>query len=92
LKAIYEASGWVGVLRHELERMRARDPQGGYSPAKVYIAQLAAQLGETDLAFASLEDAMKQRLMGFAYLKVDPLLAPLRRDPRYEDLVRRAGL
>lgn len=56
------------------------------------IARLAAQLGEPDLAFRYLEEAPQFRLIGVSYLKVDPMLAPLRGDRRYTDLVRRAGL
>ncbi|HVR44374.1 MAG TPA: tetratricopeptide repeat protein, partial [Thermoanaerobaculia bacterium] len=92
LRAIYDVSGWSGVLRAELEQLRSEDSHGGYSPSRVYAAQLATQLGESDLAFQYLEEALEHRLIGLSYLKVDPLLSPLRKDRRYEDLVRRAGL
>ncbi|HUF10209.1 MAG TPA: hypothetical protein VMO47_12875, partial [Rhodothermales bacterium] len=92
LKAIYDVSGWSGVLGAELERLRSEDPREGYSPSRVYAAQLAAQLGESDRAFQYLEEALEYRLIGVSHLKVDPLLFPLRKDRRYGDLVRRAGL
>ncbi len=49
-------------------------------------------LGETDLAFASLESAFKAHDDNLVYLKTDPLLADLRGDPRYGDLLKRMGL
>src|SRR5690606_13114374 len=89
---IYKTSGWNGVLDAELALMRSQDMPGEYSTRKVYIAELAAQLGENDVAFHYLDEALKFRLLGFSYIKVDPLLEPIRTDPRYSKLVARANL
>jgi len=53
------------------------------------IASIYAQLGETGLAVASLEQAYQQRYPLLAYLKVERRWDPLRDDPRFQDLVRR---
>ena len=91
-RGIYETSGLSGVLRAELDLMRSRDQKGKYSAMKIYIAQLAAQLGDKNAAFEYLEEAFQFRLIGLSHLKVDPLLEPLRRDARYVDLLARTGL
>jgi len=49
-------------------------------------------LGEKDKAFEWLEKAYQERSNYVAYLKVFPILDPLRSDPRFADLVRRVGL
>jgi hypothetical protein len=52
-------------------------------------AQVHAQLGEKDKAFADLGNALAARDGGLLYLKMDPLLDPIRGDPRYAALVRK---
>jgi len=53
------------------------------------IALIYAGLSEKDGAFAWLEKAYQVRDKGLTYLKIDPLLDPLRSDPRFQDLLRR---
>jgi hypothetical protein len=50
-----------------------------------------AGLGDSDQAFAWLERAYEERRIRMQWLKVDPLLAPLRSDPRFAAFVRRVG-
>ena len=59
------------------------------SPYFVGTAYLA--LGERDRAFEYLGRAYEERSHGLTYLKVDPILDPVRADPRYADLLRRVG-
>ena len=59
----------------------------GYDRAAVYAA-----LGRTDDAFAALEEAYKSRAEWMSYLKVDPQMDTLRRDPRYANLLKRLSL
>ena len=89
---IYETLGSNGVLRAELDLMKSRDQKRKYSTRKIYMAQLATQLGENDAAFEYLDEAFRFRLIGLSDLKVDPLLAPLRGDARYGELLARTGL
>lgn len=49
-------------------------------------------LGDKDQTFFWLEKAYQERSNYVAYLKVFPLLDPLRSDPRFADLIRRVGL
>ena len=58
----------------------------------VAFAMMHAGLGETDAAFASLDHALEDRRGWLAYLKVEPLLDPLRGDPRFGRLLERMRL
>ena len=49
-------------------------------------------LGDKEQTFVWLEKAFQERSNYVAYLKVFPLLDPIRSDPRYNDLIRRTGL
>ena len=74
------------VLNELLELNKARY----VTPAafvNVYIG-----LGDKDKAFEWLETAYMERSNYVAYLKVFPIVDPLRSDPRYADLLRRIGL
>jgi serine/threonine protein kinase/tetratricopeptide (TPR) repeat protein len=56
------------------------------------LAMGYAALGNLDRAFELLERAFQARSAGLIYLHLDPAYEPLRRDPRFADLVRRIGL
>jgi TolB-like protein/DNA-binding winged helix-turn-helix (wHTH) protein/Tfp pilus assembly protein PilF len=49
-------------------------------------------LGDKEQAFVWLEKAYQERSNYVAFLKVFPLLDPLRSEPRFADLVKRVGL
>jgi hypothetical protein len=55
-----------------------------YYPAQVWIA-----LGDADAAFRDLETAYEERVHWLAAIRIDPSLAPLRTDPRFEALAIR---
>jgi TolB-like protein/lipopolysaccharide biosynthesis regulator YciM len=55
------------------------------------IAFIYAGLGDKENAFAWLDSAFQARDKGILYLKIDPCLDPLRPDPRFQELIRRAG-
>ena len=56
------------------------------------VANIYAALGEKDKAFVELEKAFGNHDWELFRLKVDPLMEPLRDDPRYKDLLKRMGL
>ncbi len=51
-----------------------------------------AGLGDKEQAFAWLERAYQEHRDLIIWLNTDPILEPLRSDPRFHDLVRRVGL
>jgi TolB-like protein len=55
----------------------------------VQYAEIYAQLGDLDHAFASLDKAVEIRDPGLQSLKRDPFIDPVRRDPRYAALLQR---
>jgi tetratricopeptide (TPR) repeat protein len=56
---------------------------GGYQYAEIY-----AQWGENKAALDWLEKAMRLRDPGLASLRVDPLVDPLRKEPRFQAVMR----
>jgi TolB-like protein/DNA-binding winged helix-turn-helix (wHTH) protein/Tfp pilus assembly protein PilF len=62
-----------------------------YIPA-FCVAEIYAELGRSDEAFAWLERAYNERAPHLVNLRVEPTLDSLRSDPRYGDLLRRVGL
>jgi TolB-like protein/Flp pilus assembly protein TadD len=57
-----------------------------------YLAIIHLGLGETDEAFAQLERAYEERSGFLPFLKVEPMLDPLRSDERFKNLIERVGL
>ncbi|MEO6527565.1 MAG: protein kinase [Gemmatimonadaceae bacterium] len=55
-------------------------------------AQMYAVMGEPDRAIAWLERGFTSNAAILAYMNVDNLLAPLRTDPRFQAMLRRAAL
>jgi tetratricopeptide (TPR) repeat protein len=55
----------------------------------VRIADDYAELGKDDKAFEWLDRSFRKGDLELAYLKVNPWLAPLRPDPRFQNLVHR---
>ncbi len=62
-----------------------------YIPA-YFIARIHIGLGDKDKAFAWLEKACEERYGFLAFLNVDPVFDPLRKDARFADLADRVGL
>ena len=60
--------------------------------AAYQIAQIYAYRGEADQAFEWLDKAYKQRDGGLAYLKGDPLLRNIEKDPRYRAFLQKMKL
>jgi tetratricopeptide (TPR) repeat protein len=56
-----------------------------------FVATFHAELGEKDKAFAMLDEALETKDQHMAQMKVDPFMDPLRDDPRFAAILRRAG-
>jgi TolB-like protein/tetratricopeptide (TPR) repeat protein len=82
------ALGHAAAAQQALEKLIAEN-----SATFAYqIAEIYAVRGEKDKAFEWLERAIAQHDGGVVYLKRDRMLASLRADPRYSDLLRRLHL
>jgi tetratricopeptide (TPR) repeat protein len=76
----------LAILR-ELEQR----PEGRYVPRSA-VAAVHVALGDHDHALANLESACEERCVWLPHaLTVDPRFAPLRDEPRYQDLARRVS-
>jgi tetratricopeptide (TPR) repeat protein len=80
----YSESGPKGYWMWRLEKLK-----GKYEHDPYFTAQIYAQLGHKDQALAWLEKAYEKHDGRMYRLKVEPLLDPLRSDPRFGDLLRR---
>lgn len=80
---VYHALKREGDSDAALNAVIATDQNG----AAFEIAEVYAYRGESNKALAWLDRAYRQRDGGLTYVKVDPLLKSLRRDPRYADLL-----
>lgn len=62
-----------------------------YVPS-LYFALISTGLGDKDDAFRWMEAAVEERAEYLVYLGSEPLADPLRRDPRFAELIRRVGI
>jgi len=65
---------------------RPRDPRAAYNLARVY-----ASFDEKDHAFTWLAKALQLGFDDLEFVKTDPVLAGLRTDPRFEQVLERRG-
>ncbi len=71
----------------KLRDLEKTEPVDSYDFAVLYVG-----LGEKDKAFVELEKSFNERGYYVPLLRVDPLMDPLRDDPRFADLIKRIGL
>jgi TolB-like protein/Tfp pilus assembly protein PilF len=82
----FAKGGWQGLLKEA-----ATQP----APLKFWqydLAQLYAEMGDKENAFARLNQAIEDREQFIGFVKVEPSLQPLRSDPRFAELLKKAGL
>jgi len=85
---VASAAGDENAARAALDVLVAQHAeQGAYQVAVTHAA-----LGDIDEAFIWLRKSHALRDPGLAEARVDPLMAPLREDPRYQALLERLGL
>jgi TolB-like protein/Flp pilus assembly protein TadD len=86
----YAKTGRPEKAEEAIKRLRdieKTEPVDPYSFAVVYVG-----LGDKDKAFVELEKSFSERGYYVPLLSVDPLMDPLRDDPRFADLIKRVGL
>jgi TolB-like protein/class 3 adenylate cyclase len=91
LRAGYEAAGERGFWEATLEALGPRIdrlPSG----SRYDMVQACAQLGRMDEAFDHLDPLVEARHASTPQVLWDPLMEPLRSDPRFEELKRKLGL
>jgi tetratricopeptide (TPR) repeat protein len=84
VRAAYDSQGWTGLLEAELELFLD-------ASAYPWAAGSYAELGRVDEAFDALFTATEVRSATLIMVKVMPNLEPLHSDPRWEEVLRRAG-
>ena len=91
LNAAYKEAGWQGVLQKQRAITLAKAQKGEFSPRYYRIAMLSALVGDKDKALEFLNQAFNYRSANITFLKSDPALDSLRGDPRFHELMQRAG-
>jgi TolB-like protein len=85
LAITYDKLGRRADADAELKKWQAEMGDGAaYQYAAIY-----AQWGDTEKALEWLDTAMRVRDPGLTYLKTDPLVDPLRKEPRFQAIERR---
>lgn len=86
----YATAGHKADAQGELRVLTAAASHNQYVPPS-YLAVIAIAMGDKDKAFAYLNQSYQDRSEHILYLGVEPLVDPLRADPRFEDLLKRVG-
>ena len=86
----YAMTGKTAEAKQELARLKSLSVKRYVAPSYMAIVYIA--LGDKDQAFAALEQSYQLRSEHVLYLKVEPLVDPLRSDPRFASLLQRVGL
>jgi len=86
----YAKAGRTSVARSILEEMKINT--GGRYLASPMIARIHLGLGEIDEAFEWLREGIEERSYWIVFMKMDPVYDEIRSDPRFRELLLRAGL
>jgi tetratricopeptide (TPR) repeat protein len=82
--------GRKGEAREMLSALRDLQSAGYVSPLD--FATVYGGLGEIDAALGEVERAFEERDASLVYLRTQPGLAPLRSEPRFQDVLKRLGI
>jgi TolB-like protein len=81
----FSRGGWVAYLRLvTAENSALKEGNNNWVLAKAFV-----DLGQKDKALAELNKAYEKRLSSLCWLKIEPLMDPLRSDPRYQELLNK---
>jgi TolB-like protein/Tfp pilus assembly protein PilF len=89
LRSAYKDRGWRGYWT---KRLQLTKPYASRDCVPYDLALGYARLGDRDQTFFWLDRMFTDRCYLISDAKVDPLLDPIRDDPRYEVLLRRLNL
>jgi TolB-like protein/DNA-binding winged helix-turn-helix (wHTH) protein/Tfp pilus assembly protein PilF len=87
----YAIAGRKSEAQSELNVLTTAASHNQYVPAS-YLAIIWLALGDKDKAFTYLDRSYQDRSEQMLYLAVEPLVDPLRGDPRFDSLLKRVGL
>jgi len=87
LAILLHASGDTAAAQQQVVTLRARSGDN----SSYQLGQIHAQWGNTGVALDWLENTLKVHDPGICQAADDRLLAPLRGDPRFEQILREAG-
>jgi eukaryotic-like serine/threonine-protein kinase len=87
LARVHALSGSLDEALELAAQVKSQHKAGVSCP--YHLAMAYAALGENDLAFQWLDTACEAHDMWINFIKVDPKMDSLRRDPRYMELLRR---
>lgn len=82
----FAKTGWQGLLR-----AICAQPQQ-FKFWRYDLATFHAELGDKDNAFAELNQSIDEHEYFIGFMKVDPFMNPLRDDPRFREVLKKAGL
>jgi serine/threonine-protein kinase len=82
----FKKGGWQETLR----AITTADPRIQFYPYD--LATFYAELADKDRAFAKLNQAIEENDQYIGFMKVDPFMRPLHDDPRYREMLKKAGL
>jgi adenylate cyclase len=92
LEQTYAASGFEAAVRalaqKQLQRFEEKTARGEYVPAMHYLMAYV-RLGDNEKAFTWLARTVEERNWFAFQIKVNPILDPLRGDPRFQALVQK---
>jgi len=81
----------LGRRREAIEIVQTIERGGAFGGDEFALAAVYSALGDRDHAIAALERGVQRRSL-LAVVFMDPQLDALRSDPRFQQLLRRAGL
>ncbi len=87
LERAYKSGGMAGVHRVDLESYLQRHPPRYFEDAVLFAA-----VGEREKALEMLQKAYENRDGSMVFLAVSVELDPLRKDPRFTEMIRRMNL
>jgi DNA-binding SARP family transcriptional activator/TolB-like protein/Tfp pilus assembly protein PilF len=87
---LHGRTGRHDLARAGLERLVAMARSGRYVPDEYFVTAYLG-MGDHERALTSLERAVEARSPGTALLHLEPMLDPLRTDPRFERLLARTA-